>query len=478
MTAQLPKQPVAASHVTVQLDGFVGAAHFAAGGADSPPTPNAHPVSETGHLAQSGQATGNDSHSTNISQSDNGHITPVGLLGLDDAATLSSDDQSFPQSHSFSSGAEFADPFGSSLSLSGDSLYGSHDIDPTGWHGAGPLGSLDRGSSGLSNLALDLIGTPTEGFDTADHHPLALPTIVSDARGGGPAGGGGGGGHTGGATPSPYTTHSGTNVDIHLTFDSSVGKAPSGFVSTVEKVSDFFASSLQHSTQMTINIYVGYGEVDGYRMGPGALGESVTNLVQVSLNDLQNAYSQGYLNDLNFTGTPPAGSLYVSDAQGKALGFAVSQAIDGYVGFSSQSGIFDYNNSDGVSQGTYDFYGVVAHEFSEVMGRILLAGSAINGVPSYMAYDFFHFNANGHDFSGDGGYFSTDQGVTNLAYFNNPSNGGDAGDWANTGTSNSGGSVNDAFNAFGAPGVIAPVTHTDLWALHAAGFDLVQPTTV
>jgi hypothetical protein len=468
------KQPVSASHVGAELDGFVGAAHFAAGGADIPPA-NGHPESETEHSAQVGQAADGGGDSGNISQNDTGHIVPVGLLALDDLAPLNSDDHSISQSHSLSSSAEFAEPFGGGLSLTTDSLYGSHEDSLSSLHASDPLGGSNDTSDELSSPTSVVIGMPAVALDAGDNHSLEHPAVISDARGGGS---GGGGGHIGSTTPSPYTTHSGTNVDIHLTFDSSVGKAPAGFVSTVEKVADFFASSLQHSTQMTINIDVGYGEVDGHRMGAGALGESVTNLLPVSLNDLQTAYTQGYLSDVTFTGSPSAGNLYVSDAEGKALGFAVSQAIDGYVGFSSQSGIFDYNNSDGVSQSTYDFYGVVAHEFSEVMGRILLAGSAIGGVPSYMAYDFFHFNTNGQDFSGDGGYFSTDKGATNLAYFNNPSNGGDAGDWANTGTSNSGGSVNDAFNAFGAPGVTAPVTHTDLWALHAVGFDLVQPTTV
>ena len=107
------------------------------------------------------------------------------------------------------------------------------------------------------------------------------------------------------------------------------------------------------------------------------------------------------------------------------------------------------------------------------MGRILLVGGNINNAPSYTAYDNFHFSGNGvHDYSGNGGYFSIDNGATNLATFNNPSNGGDAGDWANTGTSNSGGSIYDAFNAFDTAGHVAPVSHTDLLALHALGYQL------
>ena len=92
-------------------------------------------------------------------------------------------------------------------------------------------------------------------------------------------------------TPASYTTNSGTGVDIHVTYDSSVGNAPAGFTSIVQKVADFFANSFQDSTHITINIDVGYGEVDGMRMGIGALGESVTNLQGVSYSNLTSAYS-------------------------------------------------------------------------------------------------------------------------------------------------------------------------------------------
>jgi hypothetical protein len=312
-------------------------------------------------------------------------------------------------------------------------------------------------------------------FDNSGHgygSPLdavGVPDVSSEARGGH---GGGGSGGSGGTTPAPYTTNSGTGVNIHVTYDSSVGSAPAGFTSVVQQVADFFAGSFQDSTPITINIAVGYGEVDGMRLGLGALGESVTNLQQVSYSQLTSAYSA---TGLSLGSSVPSGNLYVSYAEAKALNIGITspQAVDGYVGFSSQSGIFDYNNADGVSSNQYDFYGAVAHEFSEVMGRILLVGGSINNAPSYMAYDFFHFSSPGvQDFSGNGGYFSNDKGTTNLANFNNPSNGGDAGDWANTGTSNSGGSVYDAFNAFDTAGHVAPVSNTDLLGLQALGYQL------
>jgi hypothetical protein len=326
------------------------------------------------------------------------------------------------------------------------------------WFNDSPLGGASSGVTADPSFELPGVNSP------------GVPDVASEANGHG-GGGSGGGGGGGGTTPAPYTTNSGTGVDIHVTFDSSVGSAPAAFVSTVEKVADFFANLFEDSTPITINIAVGYGEVDGMRMGIGAVGESVTNLQQVSYSQLASAYSG---TGLSLGNSVPSGNLYVSYAEAKALNIPITdpQTVDGYVGFSSRSS-FDYNNADGVSSRQYDFYGVVAHEFSEVMGRILLVGATISNTASYMAYDLFHFSSPGmQDFSGNGGYFSTDQGTTNLANFNNPSNGGDAGDWASTGTSNSGGSAYDAFNAFDTTGHVEPVTHTDLLALQALGYQL------
>jgi hypothetical protein len=335
---------------------------------------------------------------------------------------------------------------------------------------AQPAGTFDQDGLSFTNASYLPSG---HAVDAPAVSAAGIADVVSEANGhggGGPGGGGGGGG--GGTVPSPYTTNSGTGVNIHVTYDSSVANAPAGFVSVTQKVADFFASTLQDTTPITINIDVGFGEVDGMKLGIGATGESVTNLQQVSFSDLTNAYSA---TGLSLGSSAPNGNLYVSYAEAKALNIAITdpQAIDGWVGFSSKSGMFDYNNADGVSSKQYDFYGVVAHEFSEVLGRILLVGGSISNAPSYSAYDFFHFsNPNVQDFSGNGGYFSIDQGTTNLASFNNSSNGGDPGDWASTGTSNSGGSVHDAFNAFDTAGVVAPITHTDLVALQSLGYTL------
>jgi hypothetical protein len=267
-------------------------------------------------------------------------------------------------------------------------------------------------------------------------------------------------------------------MNIQIIWDSSVATAPAGFTADVQQVANFFASEIKNP--VTITIDVGYGEINGSSIGGSALGESETYLQQVSYSQLRSAYAAtGLIN--NFPSSPPSGKFYVSDAEAKALNIQLTNppTVDGYIGFSSQSNIFDYNtniyNESGITvpSNQYDFEGTVAHEITEVLGRIFLSGK------SYSAYDFFHYSSgrNGpvHDFAANGGYFSINNGTTDLANFN-AVRGGDGADWAAGGTSISNGSAYDAFNAFGTPGQIAPVSQTDLVVLQALGYQLNSTT--
>ena len=490
MTQQHASHPGESSHhgstsgqnVSSEFDGFVGAVHFAAGGADKPAT--------EGQANHTGHPVGADDH-TDVDTSLGHQLFADGLLTFDGTHDgpdhAAGDAHSIDQFTSHAGGADFTEIVGTEQGLILSSSYLTLDDSLNNDHLSGIFDRIDNLSGGFSHSAADvaLNASPGFSFDAGDTFAPGLPDVFSDAKGGGGnngggggthGGGGGGGGGHGGSTPADYFTSTNTGLTIHISYDSSVGKAPSGFTSVVQEVADFFANSFGHATPITLNIAVGYGEVAGYHMGPGALGESVTNLQSVSYADLTNAYSGS---GLSLGSSIPNGDLYVSYAEAKALDIAAPQTIDGYVGFSSQNGIFDYNNADGVSGNQYDFFGAVAHEISEVMGRILLVGGSINNTPSYLAYDFFHYSSNGvQDFSGNGGYFSTDLGGTILAYFNNASNGGDAGDWASSGTSPSPtGTVYDAFNAFGSPGEMTPISNTDLLALNAVGYDLMHPVT-
>jgi hypothetical protein len=101
------------------------------------------------------------------------------------------------------------------------------------------------------------------------------------------------------------------------------------------------------------------------------------------------------------------------------------------------------------------------------MGRLLLVGGTVgNTSNSYDVLDLFHYSHTDiRDFSGSlAGYFSVNNGQTDLHDFNITA-GGDPGDWASTP------GAADAFDAFGTPGVAAPISSSDLTVLDAIGWN-------
>jgi hypothetical protein len=264
---------------------------------------------------------------------------------------------------------------------------------------------------------------------------------------------------------------------VNVSFDSSVNSAPTGFVSTVNAVAQFFGAAF--SDNVTINLSVGFGEVAGQAVS--ALGESITQLNTYSyaalrsalIGDSKSADDSSSAATLPVT-TPSSGAAYwVPRAEAKALGLlGASSSSDGSIGFSSNAGIFDYDRTDGITAGHYDFFAVVAHELTEVMGRQLMTGETFGGhTNSLEPMDLFHYSSAGaRSFVGtQAGYFSADGGTTNLDNFNiNP--GGDFGDWAAS-------AGNDAFLAFGKSGVINAVSDADLRVMDVLGWDRVTAAT-
>jgi hypothetical protein len=154
------------------------------------------------------------------------------------------------------------------------------------------------------------------------------------------------------------------------------------------------------------------------------------------------------------------GTFYVTTAEAKALGLDSGVFTDGFIGLSS-AGVFDYDNSDGISAGQYDFTAAVMHEISEVLGRTMFDGMS----GTYSPMDLFHYSASGvRTFSGSTpGYLSVDNGQTNLVNLNtNP--GGDRGDWA--------GNTADAGNAYGTTGVVLPFSAADITVMDMIGWNL------
>jgi hypothetical protein len=261
-------------------------------------------------------------------------------------------------------------------------------------------------------------------------------------------------------------------MQINVNYDQAVNTLPSGFTATVAKVVQFFDN--QFTDPISINLHVGYGEVHGTALNAGNLGQShytfntytYSALRTALVADAKSADDSAAAATLPITDPTGGGTIIVTQAEASALGLlSAGVNVNGYVGFSSTDS-FCYDNSAGVPSGQYDFYGVVAHEISEVMGRQVAVGETISGFPrSYYPLDLFHYSAAGvRDFVGSqAGYFSPDGGLSNLGNFNTVS-GLDFGDWASN-------VVHDSFLAISGPGAVNAVSENDLRLMDVLGYD-------
>ena len=278
------------------------------------------------------------------------------------------------------------------------------------------------------------------------------------------------------ATPPTPTlvTSTGSNLQLDLVWDSSVASAPTGFVSAVVAAAQNYVSDFTTSAKTVLYISVGWGEVGGTSMAANALGESESSGYLTNYTTLAHALTSAG-DSLRASNEPTTGQFFVTSAEAKVLGLVSGTAgsttsIDGYVGFSTLSGTgYSWNlGSTGTASSQFNLQAVADHELSEVMGRIGMEGTAIyNGHKTYTPLDLFNFSANNVlSLSGNGGYFSTNNGASHMGNFNNAARyGGDIADWSSaTSVTQSGtlGSGSDAFDAFDYPGYNASISHDDL----------------
>lgn len=265
---------------------------------------------------------------------------------------------------------------------------------------------------------------------------------------------------TGSTAPAPTLVGAAGGLQFNLIWDSSVGSAPSGFVSAVVTAATLYTQVF--TNHQVINVSVGYGEVDGQTIGAGGLAASMSygymeTYAQVSAalrQDASSSTAQAAADSTLPAGDPTnGGSFFVTTAEAKALGqvSGSGSSIDGYIGLSS-SYPFSFTGTPNSSQ--YDAIGAFEHELSEVMGRMGSVGSLF-GSNVYTPLDMFRYSAPGvRALVAGQGYFSIDNGQTNLGTYNNPLNGGDASDWTPSLAGDSYGS--------GYRGLTAAVSQTDL----------------
>jgi hypothetical protein len=316
---------------------------------------------------------------------------------------------------------------------------------------------LSNGADGFAGFVDQFVNASTSG--AANFGPELMVNddgqvgLSSAGRSGGSNNSGGSGAGSSGSThpaavPAATLVGAAGGLQINLVWDGSVASAPAAFEQAVIAAATEYTTL--YSNKEVINIGVGYGEVDGYTMGSGALGESVSNAYGISSSSYAaltaemkagasaSAYAKGQTNlvaqaesSLPSSSISGADGYFVTVADMKALGLvaggsASTTNLDGYIGLASAYP-FEYDQT--ATSGTYDAIGTAEHEISEVMGRIGFEGD--NGY--YTPLDLFRYSASGvHDTTATSGYFSINNGATNLGTYNNPQNGGDSSDWIPT----------------------------------------------
>jgi hypothetical protein len=334
--------------------------------------------------------------------------------------------------------------------------------------------ALHSGSSAL--------GLGTEYLFNGDSHSIS----VFNESGG--AGGVSVTGHAGGGvSPAATLVGNANGLQIDLIWDSSVTSAANWRQIESAVISAAAVYTTLFTNHAVLNIGVGFGEVDGFTMGPNAVGESLsagyvltqddfgpgvpaaivagalgaadTGLVQAGL---MSADAAGALENV-----PGGANVFITAAEAKALGLVDPTAgIDGFIGLSNS---VPMAFGPHVPSTSFDAFTVAAHEISEVMGRVGLVGASLGPFTNlYTPLDSFRYSAPGvlAISPGPGDYFSLNDGASSLLPFNNPSNGGDAADWATSPLTKG-----DAFNAFGPPGP-EHLSLVDLLAVSALGYQV------
>ncbi len=249
-----------------------------------------------------------------------------------------------------------------------------------------------------------------------------------------------------------------------LTFDLldlTVGGQSAVQANGFDEAANYWSSQL--SDNVTIFIDTKFEALD-----PGILGSASSAKADFSFTSVKNALigDQATANDVVAVNNLPSGSainfrtqnssstiildnnnstnntiLKVNRANAKALGLisAADVTIDATITFNS-SFPFDFDSSDGIAAGSFDFVGIAIHEIGHVLGFVsgvdILdnnTGFDLNNFAIHSPLDLFRFSADSVALGSEvldlatGGtpYLSIDGGVTNAALLSTGLNSGD-----------------------------------------------------
>ena len=347
-------------------------------------------------------------------------------------------------------------PVGNDVSSHHDSAPGSHSDVPA------PVPSdHDAATNDPATAPQTTASAPS--VDSAAGNEIVWTLVGDDA--------GSTGTTTGTSTGTSTTTAGGSasaGLIINVNYDASVNSAPAAFKADVAAVVSYLES--QYSDPITITISVGYGEVNGQTMGSGALGQSMYYVGSFNYAQVKNALvaDAKTADDLSSIATLPA-PIPPTAAQCMWHRPRLKRLDCGPVSLQMVGSDLAVGPGGITTTPTASQQGPTTSMAPSCtrLPKCSVAKPADGQSGVYNPLDLFHYSAPGvRTLSGTTpGYFSVNNGQTNLNNFNtNP--GGDFGDWA--------GNTADAANAYGSTGVVSPFSAADLTALDVIGWNRVS----
>lgn len=290
---------------------------------------------------------------------------------------------------------------------------------------------------------------------------------------------------------SMFTNNATINLDVRF-----APLAPNVIGSTGSRAVDFSVANWESRINATKSNSV----LDQSLVLPTLTGGNasfIANGVDATGND--DTSTQQYINGTSISSK----TLFMNTSLIKALGGSVATptAADGSVTFSSNFS-FDFDPTDGITNGTFDFIGVAIHEIGHALGFVSgvdlfdyfgapngpgagALGYSLNDTSIFSALDMFRYSSDPNNIAPGSGpsldlavggtkYFSIDGGAT--ALFGNTfatgsfnGDGRQASHWKDTAGCQTGNGIMDPTFCFGQMGQI---TALDLAAFDAMGWNL------
>ena len=264
-----------------------------------------------------------------------------------------------------------------------------------------------------------------------------------------------------------------TAAELEAAVNAAIGYYETNWTSSVP-VGDVISGTTVNTVDVTLDF--------NYVSTNGGAASSSYGLTGLGSYSALLSATAGLLPNLPATDPTNGGQILETIAQADVLGISVAgTSAAGTVDINTvaDGANLDYNLANQSIVGEIGAVGAIEHEIAENFGRTAILGDISNGgTPFYSILDLYRFKAAGTPalVAGTADYFSLNQGTTALGYFNDaPMFGGDAGDWASSGTHDV---PADSYDAFITTGTAGTISSLDTMVLSSIGLreSVVTPT--